>query len=238
MPYRLYTTYYREWHHRRRAEMNACLLLNRQIFDEVTVLSENCPRLLNFEARWFDCSHRQRYDDVLALAADASPEDIAVIANTDIAFTDPSAERSATDASRAELDKINEHLQPNEAYALSRWDVTPQGPRLFDKAWSQDAWIFRGPPKPSIQAAFHFGVPGVDNRFAHELDAAGYTVLNPARSIFSYHLHQSAYRTSNISQNRVPLPYLWIHPHRLGEKPRYKRPNRASKRPSTYQPCE
>lgn len=228
MAFRLYTTWYREWHARRRGELVACLAANCQTFDAVTVLSENCPRPVEFAGLWFEGFQRQKYADLLALAAKADPDDIVILANTDIFFAPPGECRN-----RETLELIGQSIQPGEVYALSRWDILGESNyKLFDKAASQDAWVFRGPPQPNLGGDYFFGVPGVDNRFANELDAAGYRVLNPSRDIRSYHLHLSQHRPGNTAANRVSGPYLFVSPHKLGEAPRYHRPKTISKNAS------
>lgn len=225
---RLFTTHYRETHHERAAELIGALSLNGVLFDEVVVLAENCPRPAGFRGRWFECRHRQTYADLLALAADQSPEDITVLANTDIAF-------GLNESDQTTLDAFREHLQPGDAWCLTRWDVLSHNRRrLFDAVYSQDVWAFLGAPREGIGGEYFLGVPGCDNRFAHELDAAGYRVLNPSRSVKTYHHHQSGYRTSNTGENRLPLPYLYVSPHALGERPRTKRPTRIRMRPSQF----
>jgi len=221
--YRLFTTYYQQRKASRRDELDLCLKLNQAAFDDTTVLAENCDRLPGIWGRWFTCDHRQMYADLLALAADSKPDDIGVISNTDILFTSLA------------LTTIEFHIQPDEVYALTRWDITPRGHKLFEAAHSQDAWVFRGPPKENIGGNYPFGHPGCDNRFAHELDAAGYKVLNPSRDIHTYHLHLSGHRPGNTPENRVPGPYLFVSPHKIGGEPTYAHPAKVSKRASQVQ---
>lgn len=232
MSYRLFTTYYDEKNAARRAELDLSLTLNLAAFDHVCVLSENVDRPRDFPGAWFAGEHRQTYADLLALAAGTRGDTsgvtdahaLNVIANCDIILP------------RCELAKMDAHLQPGDAYCLTRWDLTAAGGiRLFDAVYSQDVWAFRGPPREKIGGTFPLGHPGCDNRFAHELDAAGYRVLNPSKDIRTYHLHLSGHRTSNKPENRVPLPYLFVKPAALGDEPSYCRPKKASKRPSQFQ---
>jgi hypothetical protein len=221
--YRLYTTYFRSSNAARQAELDLCLQLNCGAFDSVFVVAEEIkwPEWWPAGHAWLT-SQRPTYSVVLSLAVTHSqPSDITIIANADIIFPRPT------------LADIERSLQPGEVWCLSRWDLN--GMRLFDAPYSQDAWCFRGPPQVDISNGdFHFGYPGCDNRFAHELDAAGYRVLNPSRSIRTYHLHMSGHRPGNTAANRVPLPYLFVAPHRLGESPQYQRPTIEIKKPSQY----
>jgi hypothetical protein len=99
-----------------------------------------------------------------------------------------------------------------ECFALLRWNVDLNGQVTLyggkEKANSQDCWIFKGLIKPT-EANFCMGYPGCDNRLAYELERAGYSVLNPALSFKSYHLHQN--RTP-IVKERIPLPYKFLFP--------------------------
>lgn len=223
MASRLFTTAYHEPHDKRRAELKSCLRLNLQAFDEVIVLAQNLARPEWFKGRWFEGTRRQHYSDLLAMASGTQPDDVVVLANSDIEIPH---------ATLARLDAV---LAADEVFALSRWDVDRYGNRrLFDLACSQDVWAFRGPPREHIGGRYPFGVPGVDNRFAHELQAAGYDVLNPARDIQTLHHHLSGHRPHNLAQNRVPGPYLFVRPHRLGEMPEYARPAKVSRRASQF----
>ncbi len=222
--YRLITTHYYERHARRRAELEFCLSVNRGQFDEVTILSEGAERPAGFRGNWFVGFERQRYSDLIALAAHGEPRDLVVLANSDVILPRP------------ELDVIAANMEREQVYALTRWDVTTKhGIRLFDAVYSQDVWVFRGAPKQAIGGDYPLGVPGCDNRFAAELEAAGYAVLNPSQDIHAYHFHQSGHRTSNKPENRVALPYLFVKPAHLGEAPAYRRPTRVSKRASQFQ---
>ena len=145
--------------------------------------------------------HRPTYAEVFAIAADqAGPEDVVVIANSDIYFDD---------TLRA--------LVPHEgqAFALARWE--PSG--LRDRQDSQDVWVFKGPPR--VQGAnFWFGVPGCDNSVLHLMAKAGYTVSNPSRSVKAHHLHASEYRTCSRpwtqsakgTKESPPLPFRFCDP--------------------------
>lgn len=224
MAYKLFTTWYAEPVRRRRLELEFCLGENLSHFDEVCVLAQSVDRPEGFRGQWFSGHERQTYADLLALAGSASPQDIVVIANTDVVIP------------RYSLDGIAANIAAGQAYCLSRWDMSAaSGINLFDSMSSQDAWAFLGPPRASIAGNAPIGLPGCDNRFAAELDAAGYVVLNPSHDIRVFHFHQSQHRPGNRPENRVPLPYLFVAPHKLGESPRYTRPRRASRRASNFQ---
>ena len=73
-------------------------------------------------------------------------------------------------------------------------------------------WCFRGRVPDTLRAAFFLGWPGCDNRFAHEIAAAGYTLTNPARSIRCHHLHLSGARSESWTNpaHSVPGPHLAV----------------------------
>lgn len=123
------------------------------------------------------------------------------------------------------LDKYDVHFEyleqePNVCFALSRWDVYPNGNAAhFERADSQDTWVFNGYPNLESEPFLEFtaGTAGCDNRVAHELKQAGYNVLNPSKTFVTYHLHNSNVR-NYIDENgqvkdRVPPPYLLVKPY-------------------------
>lgn len=78
-------------------------------------------------------------------------------------------------------------------YALTRHDLQVDGscmlvPPEFAHG-CQDAWFFRNPlPLSRMFTRFHLGIPGCDNRIAHEIVQAGMVVLNPCLQITALHL--------------------------------------------------
>lgn len=223
--FRLFTTAFNTANPGRREELDFALQANLSAFHDVCVLSENYPRPEWFQGDWFVGDARQEVRDLIAMAAFSQPQDIVVLANSDIAFT------------RYSLEMMEAYLQPNEAYCLSRWDFVPgKGCVLFDKDYTQDSWAFRGPPKPTIGGDYWFGRPGIDNALAHEIDAAGYRVLNPSKTIRSYHPHVCGERLSNDGQLRImDRPYFYVKPHLLGDKPRYRRGMPKKQKAGTFQ---
>jgi hypothetical protein len=101
--------------------------------------------------------------------------------------------------------------------ALSRWDAVQMknyrlNAALFDRADSQDTWIFKG-GVPNINGAdFTMGIAGCDNSIAYLLSAVGYNVVNPAQTLKTYHIHLSNIRNyiSGEVIDRVPPPYKLI----------------------------
>ena len=121
---------------------------------------------------------------------------INVLANSDVYFDETLA--------------LVARLGRRDCFALSRWDVQPDGSsRLFDEPASQDVWCFRGRVPDALEASFFLGWPGCDNRFAHEVARAGYALTNPARSLRCHHLHLSGVRSESWTNpaHVVPGPH-------------------------------
>lgn len=136
-----------------------------------------------------------------------SPTDINIIINSDIYLPEG----------------FNVNLSANDCYALSRWDIQPDGSAIhYNNPSSQDTWIFRGAIKMVENCNFVLGVPGCDNKIAYQLQQAGYRVTNPSLSIKTYHLHLSNVRRLEKRGGkifRLPRPYLTIHSTELYETP-------------------
>ena len=133
------------------------------------------------------------------------PEDVNIIANTDIYF-DETIQLSST-------------IKQFQCYALTRWEnvngtimefVQRHNKRSAPPQWSQDAWIFRGSPEPeqydNVEAVrrddrhremipFCLGIPGCDNKIAALLKENRFNVTNPSKSIRAIHKHQNEDRS-------------------------------------------
>lgn len=177
----LFTSYYDSGNFNRNSELDRCI---RQNIDNVFI-----DKIINLGSKVFEHEKvlnlnfpRPMFSDFCRIM-NAIGGDYNIIANSDIFFD-------------ASIEKIKDHLKVNECYALSRYDVDKRGiPILFNEACSQDSWIFKGSVKGVQNIDFVMGKPACDNRFAFELNKAGYTVLNPAHSIVTYHVHQSNVRS-------------------------------------------
>jgi hypothetical protein len=146
------------------------------------------------------CGKRLTYSEFFGLMNKLSNESVVVLANSDIYFD--------------ETIQLAEKIQPGECYALSRWDIQPDGTaKPFHRADSQDAWIFRAPIK-EVVADFTLGIGGCDNRIAYILNEAGYKVTNPCSKIKAYHLHLSGVRNyiKGSHVERIEPPYLLVKP--------------------------
>ena len=198
---RLFTTLYPEMDPRRRAEYADCLRRNLACtaIDECCVLLEGVGMQLHEspKIRVRQISVRPTYSNFFEWINEvAMPDDISVVANTDIWF-----DGSTGVAAR--------RLGMRECYALARWD---RG-RLNDRNDSQDCWFFRGKVE-GVCGDFPLGVVRCDNRILYELQQAGYRVLNPAFAIRATHLHageRGEYGDTKAHFVQPPYRYLWPH---------------------------
>lgn len=207
----LYTTFYNEKNEARKEELLACIQknANNPSIASVTVFNEgdSLAYLNSNKIRDVQISRRPTYNDFLAfINTSTTPEDIHIVANTDIFF----------DKHIAVLDYV---LDTNNCFALARWDTTEsEQPLLYNHNDSQDVWIFKGKIKETLQADFPLGVPRCDNRFLYELETAGYQVSNPAYSIKAYHMHKgqrALVYTDADNRYNIPKPYRYMYPHNI-----------------------
>lgn len=138
---------------------------------------------------------RAKYEDYFAHVNSRLSGRIVIVTNADIYFDD-------TVRLIAGLDMANMFvcLSRTEADGISN-------PNMWG---SQDSWIFLSPIRP-FPSNWHLGVPGCDNKIAHEAFSAGMKVINPCLSVRANHLHASGER-NYTSSDCVPGPYRVIQP--------------------------
>lgn len=161
------------------------------------------PALASPKIRLIEHGRRLTYAALLEHANRQLAGEVVVVANADIFFDETLA---------------FVHGMPLEGrmLCLSRWEEGADGvPRHFDRADSQDAWIFE-PPLPPIACDFFLGIPGCDNRLAHEAAAAGVRVSNPSLSVRPRHLHLTGVRRYE-GQPSLPGPYRFVPTSRLDD---------------------
>lgn len=141
---------------------------------------------------------RPTFRSLFSHSRQTDKEDINVFCNSDIYFEDVS---------------LLGNIKSNECYALTRWNKIGDSLKFFNRADSQDSWVFRGHIQ-NVEADFTMGKWGCDNRLLHEIKRAGYNVLNPSLSIRTIHLHEVDNRSQErTKENTVPPPYRTILPH-------------------------
>jgi hypothetical protein len=101
--------------------------------------------------------------------------------------------------------------------ALSRWEIQNLEKNIsthFDRDDSQDTWIFLGSVNNINLADFTLGVCGCDNKIAYLLGENGYYVINPSKTLKTYHLHLTNVRNYlNVvgeATERIPPHYKLI----------------------------
>lgn len=169
----------------RNQELKYCVARNKEsgLFNEIILLK-----------------HQPTFNELFEITK-RFPNDINVIANTDIFFDETIKQARA--------------IFEREAYALTRWDYKGGNQfEFFNRPDSQDVWVIKGAVKNELKADFKMGVAGCDNRLAYELKQAGYIVRNPSLTIRCYHYHLSGKHTYNPNV-KVPEPYQFVNPHSL-----------------------
>lgn len=206
----LFTTFYKDTNQQRFDEIKFCLNKNLKVFDLIYIITEDKsviePYFKELSISGFYSpkikvvltENRPTFNTFFdAMSASEYENSINVIANSDIFFTE----------------KVETSM--NTVLALSRWDYFPDGSSVhFDRADSQDVWVFYGKPKIRTSIEFSMGVAGCDNRLAYEIQQSGYNVINPSKSIKTFHFHTSNVRNYIVNgevKERVPPPYLLIN---------------------------
>jgi hypothetical protein len=205
----LITTFYNEKVTERMNELLHCLRANiacKEIERVIILAEEGTDKIINHpKLLWIFQKTRPTYTDFFKTINNIGSE-IKIIANTDIYFDDYN------------INLIKASILSNQCYALSRWDEQIKGGHIhYAHLDSQDAWIFRGTIR-NIYGDFCTGKCGCDNRIAHEIAEAGYDVINPSKTIKSYHLHITGIRNYTRTEGEVvPKPYKLIPCTYLGE---------------------
>ena len=126
-----------------------------------------------------------------------------ILANSDIFF----------DNSLSHLENFNLN---NYFLTLSRYEDTNK--TQLASAWSQDAWIFTSPCRIDKNLCkFKFGTLGCDSKLNYLAYKENYNIVNPSKTIFSFHLHASNIRTYN-KEYRIDKPHIWVNSSFLHEK--------------------
>jgi hypothetical protein len=181
----LLTSFYKDPHAGRRAELIECLRRNvaNELLAELHLLVEDGaqPRIHDPKVSLIEHGRRATYRDLFDYANARLTGRRVIVANADIYFG-------------RDLARLDFYDLAGELLCLSRWDIGRDGSAsFFEHGESQDAWIFDA-PLPEIACDFHLGLPGCDNRLAWEAAHAGLELDNPARSLRAYHLHLSHVR--------------------------------------------
>lgn len=185
--YNLFINYYIDKNIERQKELVKCVIENTKHFDNIFVIAdfesfEDIQGLVNFDLTpIITKGDRATYLDYFALLSVCNaPNNINVIANLDIVIPKETLV-NCVPYFKTESKRV---------LALTRWDINADGSNtFFNRADSQDVWIFNGSVVDGVDANFGLGKPGCDNAVANRLEVIGYEVLNPSLSLKTYHQH-------------------------------------------------
>ena len=198
----LFINHYTDNNAKRNDELLQCLQMNinNASIDNIFCICNNegdSPMLDSNKVSILILKSRPTYNVFFQLIAKyTKPDDWNIIANTDI-YLDQS------------IQQIHKYSKPKTLIALTRWEVVGKEIRFLNRADSQDTWIFKG--HPNVNCDFQMGTPGCDNVLAERFSRNGWLVVNPSRTIKTYHLHTSNVRNYTSNQRLMP-PYKLIQP--------------------------
>jgi len=220
----LYINFYVDTNPKRHRELVCCLLdnlTNQSINRIVMYISKEHLQVFNniLNSNKLTTAHQSKvvpiitelrpsYNDYFILTGEY-PEDINIIANTDIVFD------------YMVLEKLKRWNWGNHCLALSRWDflndsMSKPYSRHHANRDSQDVWMVKGRFKVIPEANFCLGKRGCDNRIAFLLDKY-YDVINPSIDVRTYHYHITGVRNycMNTQKDVVQPPYKLVIPTKL-----------------------
>ena len=214
----LITSFYIDKNEKRQQEIEYCLIENFRNPTISKVAAFLCDEESNirineiiqtyyldknkFQPILYGATKRPTYDDHFSVTQQFK-DDINIISNSDIMFD----EYGITSMIDYFLDNGKKKCIALSRYELKN-DYSHVNASHLDYEWSQDCWIFYGGVDSDESYSFPLGKPGCDNRIAFVLAQNGYEVINPSKTIRTYHLHLSQVRhyTSNDS-DRIQPPY-------------------------------
>lgn len=217
MKYNLFINFYRDKNPKRQEELEYCLFKNLLSFDTVNVVAhpddcsyfERITNNIKGKAALrviIDQVERPTYSYFFQIINQLYPSsgNINVISNTDIFIPKDTLKKSDI--------FFNQNL--NICLALSRWELGPNlsedTAQLLDRWDSQDTWLFNGAVSNIEHSDFNLGTRGCDNAIAERIERAGYDVINPSKTLKTYHLHLTNIR--NYNDDLVPQPYKFLNP--------------------------
>lgn len=198
----LFTSYFLTSNPERQKELDECLRRNIacKAIDSIYLLIEapmDLPILEHHKVTTVLIKGRPTYNVFFEIIKRmATKDDWNIISNSDIYF----------DETLLHLSKYNE----KNCLALTRWEVKEHCIEFLNRVDSQDCWIVKGHVS-NVMGNFGLGTCGCDNAIAHRFYQGGYNVVNPSKTIKTYHLHNSGHRTYNVNE-KVPQPYKLLTP--------------------------
>ena len=218
----LITQYYESPVTKRAKEIQYCLQKNIEnpFINKIVLLNESnvAAKTATAKLEQVNIGRRLHYSDVYRYIYEKVPANtIVLFANSDIYF----------DNTLRPLWSID--LQ-GKFLALLRYDVNMEDnptPRIFGpRPDSQDSWVVLSDciqsavaNDPNILAAFDFpfGKNGCDNAISYEMLRQKFLVTNPAQTIITYHVHESAVRTYKQNDVIEKPVFLYLEPTMIQE---------------------
>ena len=162
---------------------------------------------LNFDSPKIKKIHvkeRPTYQDLFEYCNENLNEEICIVSNADIIFDET-------------LRYFNGVNMDKTFYALSRWETNSGDGKNwtiepYENAASQDSWIFKTPILTLDEMNYTMGKPGCDNKLTYHMRELGYTCRNPGKKVITIHFHTSQWKTYDWVSDRIPGPYLLVHP--------------------------
>lgn len=201
---RLFLSYYLDKNKDRQRELDECLFRNIEnpLINEIHLLLEYpSDEELITDKKIITAHIKSRpsysvfFDYINSI--NPAPNDISILANSDIYFDDT-------------LSLLGKYSD-KQVLALCRYDIK-DNKAVFMNSWdSQDTWIFKGKIRQVPDSDFSLGKAGCDNAIANRLERAGYSVINPSRTIKTYHLHETQVHNYNPN-DKIPQPYKLLTP--------------------------
>lgn len=208
----LFTPYYKAKQSERQEELIYCLKKNiecREIEKIVLLIDDDHqPELENSKIEILNLSSRPTYLDWVELTEQKCPEQISILANTDIYF-DQSVSRIR------EIFSANS----NAFVTISRYEQEGTQRTLHKNPhWSQDVWAIFGKNKlltPALKNTLKIplGVPRCDNKIAYLFSIYGAKVYNPCLDIKTFHVQETDSRTYDKKKDTSVLGTVaYVHP--------------------------
>lgn len=200
--------YFNSHNHMRNGEYLYCLhqnLGNDYIKNIYLFMEEDAE--LNFDSpkiKKVVVTNRPTYKDIFEYCNENLKDEICIVANADIIFDDT-------------LRYFKSVNMEKTFYALSRWEISTEDGKNweiepFENAASQDTWIFKTPVSVSDSMNYTMGKPGCDNKIVYHMRELGYICRNPGKKVITIHFHPTNWKTYHPHDDRIPGPYLLIHP--------------------------